>query len=76
MCCGIFAGSSRNLSMRSAFPAIHQYETSHGTIVGGALLTKPGMILSAILRVPNHKSVSYKSPKFHSFNFVSHTLFD
>ena len=42
MCRGIFAGSARGLSMRSAFPAIHQYEASHGTVVGGALMAKPG----------------------------------
>jgi oxygen-dependent protoporphyrinogen oxidase len=41
MCRGIFAGSARGLSMRSAFPAIHQYEASHGTVVGGALMAKP-----------------------------------
>jgi oxygen-dependent protoporphyrinogen oxidase len=40
MCRGIFAGSARNLSMHSAFPAIHQYETSHGSIIRGAMMTK------------------------------------
>ena len=43
MCRGIFAGSAHNLSMRSAFPVIHQYEASYGTVVGGALMTKPGV---------------------------------
>ena len=42
MCRGIFAGSAHSLSMRSAFPAIHQYETSHGSIIRGALLSKSG----------------------------------
>ena len=42
MCRGIFAASAGSLSMQSAFPAIHRYETSYGTIVGGALMTKPG----------------------------------
>lgn len=42
MCRGIFAGSAHSLSMRSAFPVIHQYETSHGSIIRGALLTKSG----------------------------------
>ena len=42
MCRGIFAGSAHKLSMRSAFPAIHQYEAKHGTIIGGAIMTKSG----------------------------------
>ena len=42
MCRGIFAGSARNLSMRSAFPAIHRYESSHGSIIAGGLMTKSG----------------------------------
>ena len=45
MCRGIFAGSAHRLSIRSAFPVIHQYETNHGSIVRGALMTKSGEIV-------------------------------
>ena len=49
MCRGIFAGSARNLSMRSAFPAIHQYESNHGSIIRGALMTKTGITLPRLV---------------------------
>lgn len=42
LCRGIFAGDSRLLSLQSCFPAVHQYENQHGSIIKGAFFTKEG----------------------------------
>lgn len=57
MCRGIFAGSAHNLSMRSAFPVIHQYETTHGSIIRGALLTNSGKTTIFPTKLLPHRSL-------------------
>jgi oxygen-dependent protoporphyrinogen oxidase len=38
---GIHAGDPERLSLRSAFPAVHQWETEHGSVLRGAMKSRP-----------------------------------
>ena len=42
MCRGIFAGNSKQLSMKSCFPLIYKYERQYGSIIRGAVFSKRG----------------------------------
>lgn len=41
MCRGIYAGSSHFLSVKSCFSALTQYEKEYGSVIRGALFSKP-----------------------------------
>jgi oxygen-dependent protoporphyrinogen oxidase len=41
MCRGIYAGSSKELSIKSCFPLLHNYETNHGSILKGIMFGNP-----------------------------------
>jgi oxygen-dependent protoporphyrinogen oxidase len=38
---GIHAGDPERLSLRSAFPAVHQWEAEHGSVLRGAMKSRP-----------------------------------
>ncbi|MBI3661707.1 MAG: protoporphyrinogen oxidase [Acidobacteria bacterium] len=38
---GIHAGDPERLSLRSAFPAVHQWEAEHGSVLRGAIKSRP-----------------------------------
>ncbi|MCL4522897.1 MAG: protoporphyrinogen oxidase [Acidobacteria bacterium] len=38
---GIHAGDPERLSLRSAFPALHQWEAAHGSVLRGAMKSRP-----------------------------------
>jgi oxygen-dependent protoporphyrinogen oxidase len=38
---GIHAGDPKRLSLRSAFPAVHQWEAEHGSVLRGAMKSRP-----------------------------------
>ena len=40
MCRGIFAGSSKDLSLRAAFPMLHSWEMKFGSLFMGMLRDK------------------------------------
>ena len=42
MCRGIYGGSSAELSIKSCFPQLFEYEKNHGSILRGMLLGKKG----------------------------------
>lgn len=45
LCRGIYAGSSRSLSVKSCFPAFYDYELKHGSLIKGALFSKRGVTI-------------------------------
>jgi len=38
---GVYAGDPERLSMRAAFPKIHEFETRHGSVLRGAMKSRP-----------------------------------
>lgn len=38
---GVYAGDPERLSFRSAFPSAHQWELEHGTVIRGAMKSRP-----------------------------------
>ena len=38
---GVYAGDPERLSLRAAFPATHQWETQHGSVIRGAMKSRP-----------------------------------
>lgn len=44
MCRGIYGGSSAELSIKSCFPQLFEYEKNHGSILRGMLLGKKGNV--------------------------------
>src|SRR5207245_4429794 len=38
---GVYAGDPERLSLRAAFPAAHQWETQHGSVIRGAMKSRP-----------------------------------
>ncbi len=44
LCRGIFAGDCRQLSMKSCFPDVFNYEQTYGSVIKGALRAPRGRI--------------------------------
>jgi len=42
LCRGIFGGDARELSLKSCFPILHEYEENHGSVVRGMMFSKKG----------------------------------
>lgn len=38
---GVYAGDPERLSLRAAFPAAHQWESQHGSVIRGAMKSRP-----------------------------------
>jgi oxygen-dependent protoporphyrinogen oxidase len=38
---GVYAGDPEKLSLRSAFPKVHEFETTHGSVLRGAMKSRP-----------------------------------
>jgi len=38
---GVFAGDPERLSLRAAFPKLHEFETAHGSVLRGAMKSRP-----------------------------------
>jgi oxygen-dependent protoporphyrinogen oxidase len=38
---GVYAGDPEKLSLRSAFPMVHQWEKEHGSVIRGAMKSRP-----------------------------------
>jgi len=38
---GVYAGDPERLSLRAAFPKLHEFENSHGSVLGGAMRSRP-----------------------------------